>query len=135
MRFAALYTRWWPGWGRFLIGVAAACHAGLAVVLVTFPYEQLRTEGTAPVFDWLSRYVWAGWFGAVAVGIVVALRWRKPWLHAAVWLGVTFLFGAWMTPMTWAVLEGGGSPVALVFLLTVYLIFFAAAISNALRQR
>jgi len=135
MRVAALYARYWPGWGRFVIGASAAFHAALAVVLVTFPYEQLVTEGTRPVFDTWSRYVWAGSFAVAAVGLAAALRWRKPALHVVVWLWVTFLFGAWLTPLSLAVLDGGGSPVAVVVLLFLYGIFFGGAISNALRQR
>jgi hypothetical protein len=135
LRIAAIYARLWPGWGRFIIGAAAAFHAALAAVLVTFPYGQLVTEGTKPVFDLWSRYVWAGSFAVAAVGLCVALRWTKPWLHALVWLWVTFLFGAWLTPLSVAVLEGGGSPVAVVVLLFLYGLFFGGAISNALRQR
>ena len=135
MRVAALYARYWPGWGRFVIGASAAFHAALAVVLVTFPYEQLVTEGTRPVFDTWSRYVWAGSFAVAAVGLAASLRWRKPALHVVVWLWVTFLFGAWLTPLSLAVLDGGGSPVAVVVLLFLYGIFFGGAISNALRQR
>jgi len=135
MRFVSLYARYWPGWGRFVIGASAAFHAALAVVLVTFPYEQLVTEGTRPVFDLWSRYVWAGSFAVAAAGIAASLRWRKPLLHAAAWLWVTFLFGAWLTPLCLAVLEGGGSPVAVVVLLFLYGLLFSGAISNALRQR
>ena len=135
LRVAALYARLWPGWGRFIIGAAAAFHAALAVVLVTVPYGQLVTEGTAPVFALWPRYVWAGSFALAAVGLSVVLRWRKPVLHAVVWLWVTFLFGAWLTPLSVAVLDGGGSPVAVVVLLTVYALFFAGAVGNALRQR
>jgi hypothetical protein len=135
MRVAALYERWWPGWGRVLIGAAGLFHACMAAVLVTFPFDQLLTEGTAPIFDLASRYVWAAAFTVAAVGIAAALRWRTPWLHALVWLAVTFLFGAWLTPLTLAVLNGGGSPVAVVVLLFLYALFFGGAVSNALRQR
>jgi hypothetical protein len=135
MRFATLYARWWPGWGRVLIGAAGLFHACMAVVLVSFPFDQLLTEGTRPIFDLWSRYVWAAAFAVVAVGIAAVLRWRKPMLHGAVWLAVTFLFGAWLTPLTVAVLDGGGSPVAVVVLLFLYGLFFAGAISNALKQR
>lgn len=135
MRVANLYARLWPGWARFIIGVAAAFHAVLACVLALFPYEQLLTEGTAPQFDLASRFVWAGGFAVVAVGIAVSLRVHKPWLHALAWVAATFLFGAWLTPLVLAVISGGGSPVAVVVLLFLYGLMFAGAISNALRQR
>lgn len=135
MRIAELYTRWWPGWSRVLIAAAGLFHACMAVVLACLPFDQLLTEGTAPIFDLASRYVWAASFAAVAVGIAAALRWSKPWLHVLVWLAVTFLFGAWLTPLSLAVLNGGGSPVAVVVLLFLYGLIFGGAITNALNQR
>lgn len=135
MRVAALYARWWPGWSRVLIAAAGLFHACMAVVLACLPFGQLLTEGTAPIFDLASRYVWAASFAVVAVGIAAALRWSKPWLHVLVWLAVTFLFGAWLTPLSLAVLNGGGSPVAVVVLLFLYGLIFGGAITNALNQR
>ena len=135
LRIAALYERYWPGWARFIIGVGAAFHATLAAVLALFPYRQLLTEGTAPQFDLASRYAWAAGFAAVAVGIALSLRVHKPWLHALAWVAATFLFGAWLTPLVLAVVNGGGSPVAVVVLLWLYGLIFAGAITNALRSR
>lgn len=135
MKVATLYARYWPGWSRALIFACAAFHAALALALTLFPYDQLLTEGTAPVFACASRYLWASAFAVGSVGLCVALRWRKPWLHGLVWIGVTFLFGAWFTPLFAAVLDGGGSPLAVVVWLFLYGLFFSGAITNALNQR
>jgi hypothetical protein len=135
LKVATLYARYWPGWSRVLILGCAVFHGALALALVLFPYDQLLTEGTTPVFALASRYLWATAFAVGAVGISAAMRWTKPWLHGVVWVGVTFLFGAWFTPLIAAVLDGGGSPLAAVVWLFLYGMFFGGAITDSLNQR
>lgn len=110
-------------------------HAGELQALALFPYEQLLTEGTQPVFALASRYVWAGLSGLAAIRVWTVLRWRAPVVHAVMWIGVFAVGGAWFSPLLAAVLAGAGSPMAVVFWLAAYGPFALGAVSYALKNR
>lgn len=101
-------------WDRALLASCVAFHLILAVVLAIAPYDLVLTEGTRPVLDIASRYVWATVFLAVAAA-VGSLHWmRSRLVHLAAWTAVTFLGGMWVTAFALAVLQGRGSAVGVV---------------------
>jgi hypothetical protein len=121
-------------WDRIVIGVAALFHLAFALVLVALPYDQLLTEGTAPIFALAPPRTWSIFYALAGAGIAVILLWCRPAVHALVWVYVAALFGAWLVPLAAAVLHGGGSPVGLLVITTLYLLFGFAAVAHALKR-
>lgn len=101
-------------WPRFLLGWCVLFHAATALTLATAPWHQLLTQGTAPVFELASRYVWAAAFAAAAALSGALLHRPRPVLQALTWLTVMFLGGVWLTAFSLAVWDGAGSALGVV---------------------
>jgi hypothetical protein len=135
LRVASALSRLWPGVERALIFWCAVFHVGAALTLALYPFDQLLTEGTRPVFALASRYVWAVLFACGAAGVLAVLRWRRPAIHAAIWIGVFSIGGGWFAPMLLAVLHGAGAPMGLWVWFVLYGPFALGAITYALKNR
>lgn len=122
-------------WDRFLIGLAAAFHLGVAVPLAFAPYEQIFSSGTAPVFDIANRYVWAAAFLVAGTAATLLLRWRTTLVQCLTWFTVLPLGGLWWTAFVLAVLDGRGSAIGVVVWLTLYGLFSVVAVRVALGKR
>lgn len=101
-------------WDRFLLGWCAAFHLLTAVTLAIFPRDQVLTEGTRPVLELASRYVWAVVFAAAGVAVAWLLRPRRRAARIPVWAAVLGLGGMWLTAFFLAVLDGRGSALGVV---------------------
>jgi hypothetical protein len=122
-------------WDRFLIGLCAAFHLGVAVPLALAPVDQIVNAGTAPVFDIASRYVWAVAYLVAGSAAVLLLRWRTPFVQCLTWFTVLPLGGLWWTAFVLAVLSGRGSAIGVVVWLTLYGLFSVVAVRVALGKR
>jgi tryptophan-rich sensory protein len=123
------------GWVRFIVAAAALFHATIAVVLITFPYQQLLTKATGPAFALASPPVWAFLFAGAAVSLVAL--WAEPsqWFGWMVLFGTLLVGGAWFTTFFLAVVRDGSSPMALVLWLFLYGLFAPAIGARASGKR
>lgn len=119
-------------WDRFLIGLCAAFHLGVAVPMALAPMDQILSAGTAPVFAIANRYVWAAAFLVAGITSTALLRWRTPAVQCLTWFTVLPLGGLWWTAFVLAVLDGRGSAIGVVVWLTLYGLFSVVAVRVAL---
>ena len=126
----------WPGWDRFLIGWCAAFHLAMSLPLAFAPIEQIVNEGTRPVFDLASRYVWASIFLAAGLLTALVLHWQTALvLHLVTWLTVFGVGGAWLTAFALAVLNDRGSAIGVTVWPFLYGPWAVAAFRLALGKR
>jgi hypothetical protein len=112
VKTAAWFT--WPGWDRFLVAWCSLFHLAAAWVLATAPYKLVWTEGTAPVLELASRYVWAVDFAAAGLLSWALLRTSRALVQMACWFVVMVTGGLWVTAFSLAVLRGEGSALGIV---------------------
>lgn len=122
-------------WQRFLTGLCAAFHLGVAVPLALAPIEQILNAGTAPVFDLANRYVWAVAFLIAGAAATALLRWQTPLVQCLTWFTVLPLGGTWLTAFALAVISGRGSAIGVVVWSTLYGLFAVVALRIALGKR
>ena len=108
-------------WAKFLLRCGMTLHLVAAVVVGTWPYEQLLTEGTRPVFELAPRSVWALLF--IGGGLLLLALSMQPTTALAAFTGLltSLVGGAWLTAQFLAVKRGDGSPMALAMWPFLYL--------------
>ena len=126
---------WWPGWERLLVGWAAAFHLALSIPLAFAPLDQILNEGTRPVFEIASRYVWAAVFLITGLLIVSVLHWQNALVQWLTWVVVALVGGIWLTAFAVAVLNDRGSAIGVTVWPFLYLPWFVAAVRLALGKR
>jgi len=110
--------RWWSNWTRTrsMLAVVAALHLLGAFTLAFAPAEQLVNVGTQPAFDLMPRPVWAVLFLLGGLCSLALLHRFTGVRQVATWLVAVPAQTMWAGSTVLAVLHGGGSAMALVFL-------------------
>lgn len=122
-------------WARFLVLWASAFHATIAVVMLTFPFEQLFNRATAPAFELANPIVWAFLFLGGAVSLAALWVGPSEWFGWIVLLGVLLVGGAWLTTFALAVVRDESSPIPVVLWFFLYVPFLLGIGSRASGKR
>lgn len=137
----ALFTvvRWWRrlrfDWSQFLLAWCAAFHLITAITLALAPYDQILSQGTRPVLDIASRYVWAVAFAAVGLSITYLWRPRGRTVSKLIWVAALFLGGMWLTAFALAVFNGEGNAIGVVVWPFLYGPWAVVAVRRSLGKR
>lgn len=110
--------RWWARLDRVdaMLAVVTALHLLGAVTIAFAPTSQLINVGTRPAFQTLPRPVWAVLFLLGGVGALSLLVRVTVLRQLFAWFLCVPTQAMWAAASILAVLEGGGSAMAVVFL-------------------
>lgn len=133
MRTASWLT--WPGWEQLLVRWCLVFHVGAAAVLAFTPRDLVYTEGTAPVLDLASQYVWAVVFAVAAALSWWLLRSDRAWVQMATWFAVFVPGGLWFTAFLLAAVRGEVSGLGCLVWFCLYGPWVVAAVRVGLRKR
>jgi hypothetical protein len=115
-------------WARLIIGICAAFHLLMAVVLAFAPETLVVTDGSLPVFALMGRRAWAVVY--LIAGVASALLTARPTIPrmVATW-GVVVPTGfAWTGTFAIGVINGEGSYIGLVIWPTLISVFVVAGL-------
>jgi hypothetical protein len=111
-------AHWSQRWTRTrtMVAVVAALHLCGAVTLAFAPASQLINVGTLPAFDLAPRGAWAVMFALGGLGSVALLAGYTGLRQLLTWLLVIPTQAMWAGSTVLAVLNGGGSAMAVAFM-------------------
>lgn len=112
-----------------------AFHLLTGVTLAAAPLNQVLTEGTRPVLELASRYVWAILFVTVGVALACLRHGLPSALRIPVWASMLGLGAVWLTAFSLAVLHGRGSALGVVVWPFLYGPWLVVAVRHSLGKR
>jgi hypothetical protein len=109
---------WWHGWSRTrsMLAVVAVLHLVGAFTLAFAPRDQLINVGTRPAFSVLPPVAWAVLFLLGGLGSVSLLLTFTGPRQVLTWVTTIPAQTMWAASSVLAVIDGGGSAMAVAFL-------------------
>jgi hypothetical protein len=126
--------QWWSGWTRTrtMVSIVAVLHLVGAFTLAFAPRDQLVNVGTRPAFAVLPPAAWAVLFLLGGLGALALLhRYTGP-RQFLTWVTCVPAQAMWAASSVLAVLDGGGSAMAVAFLPAVVAFTVLTAVVVAL---
>lgn len=125
--------RW--SWDQFLLAWCSAFHLLVGFTLAAAPLGQVLTEGTRPVLELASRYVWAAVFTLVGLAVACLRQRVPPVLRIPIWALTLGLGAVWLTAFSLAVLDDRGSALGVVVWPFLYGPWAVLAVRHSLGKR